>query len=180
VIAREGNQADLDLWAFVNGENEFHGITGRNFFVGRFYHRELMAVLGLELPDGHFGLLNLRRIELTLNGEAYLAIFETIEDVRFRYGLNAVVLDAADDGPLDHIEGQNFGVGVAALILNFKANVLKILGIPKGLEITAQRVFIVRIAGPGKNPGLQSLRADAPIAVEPVAQAWAESLARRA
>ena len=139
----------LTLGPFVNGENELDGIGGGDFFVGRLYHGELMAVLGLEFLDGHFGLLNLGRIKLAFDGEAHLAIFETIKDVRFGYGLIAVVLDAADDGPLDDIEDDNLGVGVAGAILNFKANVLEVLGIPKGLEIAPQRVFIVRIACPG-------------------------------
>src|SRR5580704_7045256 len=77
-----------------------------------------------------------------------------------------MVLDAADDGALDHVKGHNLGVGVAGFILNLEANVFKILGIPKGLEIAPQRVCIVRVARPAENPGLQSFRADAAISVE--------------
>jgi hypothetical protein len=77
-----------------------------------------------------------------------------------------MVLDAADDGALDHVKGHDLGVGVAGFVLNLEANVFKILGIPKGLEIAPQRVCIVRVARPAENSGLQSFRADAAISVE--------------
>ena len=77
-----------------------------------------------------------------------------------------MVLDAADDGALDHIENHDLGVRVRGAILSLKANVLKILGVPKGLEIAAQRIFVVRIARPGENSRLQGLGADAAISLE--------------
>src|SRR5438445_94441 len=81
VIALEGNGSDLHLGALVNRENELDGVGGGKRLVGRLYHRELVAVLRLEVLDGHFGFFDFRGVELALDGEAYFAILEAIEDV---------------------------------------------------------------------------------------------------
>src|SRR5579863_2639354 len=135
VIALEGDQADLDLRSFVNREYELDSIGRRDFLVGWLYHRELVAVFGLELLDGHFGFLNLGGIKLALDRKAYLAVLEAIENIRFGYGLDAVIFNAANDGTLDEIKGHNLLVGVTGFILDFEADVFEILGIPKGLKI---------------------------------------------
>ena len=57
-----------------------------------------------------------------------------------------MVLDAADDGALDEVKNHNFGIWVIGVILNFQANILEVLSIPKRLEIAPEGVLVVRIA----------------------------------
>ena len=118
-----------------------------------------MAVLGLQILDHHLGLFDLRGIKLTFHRKAHLAILEAVENVGFGDGFNAVVLDAADDRPLDHVKDHDFGIRFRGAVLHLEADVLEILGVPKRLEVAAQRFFIVRIAASGEDARLQRLGA---------------------
>ncbi len=166
MIALEGDHSDLDLGPLVHREDEFDGVGRGNFLVGGLDHGELMAVQGLQFLDYGFRLLDLGGVELALDREAHFVILESIENIGFADGLIAVVLDPADDGPLDQVKNDDFGVGITGTVLDFEANILEILSIPKGLEIPPQSLFVVGIAFSGKDPRLQGLAADAAIPLE--------------
>ena len=144
MIALEGDHSDLDLGSFVNGEDELDGVGRGNFLVGRLDHGELVPVQGLKFLDHDFRLLDLGGIELAFDREAHLAILERIENVGFGDGLDAVVLDPADDGPLDHVKMTILALGLVGLSCDFEANILEILSVPKGLEIAPQTLLRCR------------------------------------
>jgi len=62
------------------------------------------AMFAEQFLQDNFGLLDARGIELTLHSEADLALFEAIENVGFRNGMNIVVANAADDRTLFDFE----------------------------------------------------------------------------
>ena len=69
-------------------------------------------------------------------------------------------------GAFDKVKDHNFGVWITGTVLDFEANILKILSIPKGLEVHPQTVFVVGIAFSGKDPRLQRLTANAAVPLE--------------
>ena len=100
VIAGEADVADFDFRAFLNLEDEDNGVAGGDALVLRRDGGELAAVLAKEFLEDDFGFLDARRIEAAFDGEADFALFEAIENVGFRDGVDAVVADAANDGAL--------------------------------------------------------------------------------
>ncbi len=81
MIALEGDHSDFDFWSFIDRENELDGVGGGNLFICRLHHGELVAVLGFEILNGDFGLLDFRGVKLAFDREADLAILESIENV---------------------------------------------------------------------------------------------------
>ena len=80
--------------------------------------------------------------------------------------MDAVVADAANDRTLFDDKDDDLAVGLVGRVLNFEFNVFEELRVPESLEVAAQGVFVVRIAGTGKDAGLQGVAADAAIAFE--------------
>ena len=130
VVAREGNQTDLDLGSFVDVEGQLDGVRGGDAFVSRFDHGELMPVRREQFLDHHLGLLDLGGIELALHRQSDFAIFEGVQHVGFGDRLQAFVLDAPDDGALGDVEENQLAVRVIGAVLHDEFNVLEIAGVP--------------------------------------------------
>jgi hypothetical protein len=111
VIAGKFNPADLYLGTFLDFENEDDRVAGGDALVLRSDFGELAAVLAEQLFQDHFRFLDARGVELAFYGEADLALFETIENVRFGDGMNAVVTNAADDRALFDFEDDVLVIG---------------------------------------------------------------------
>ncbi len=165
-VSRDHNFADLHLGSFVDVERKRYGVRARQSFVGGLDGGELAAVLGQQLLNNHFRLLDFCRIELAFNREADLAVLEPVQDVGFGDRFVALVFDAPDDGPLGDIENDDFLVGLVRAVLDFETDVLEILRVPQGVEIAPQGVIVHGVAGAGKDARPKRLAADSSIALE--------------
>src|SRR6267142_1452914 len=146
VIPGKFDLADLYLRPFFHFENQDDGIAGGNALVLRRNFGELASMLAEQFLQDNFGLLDAGGIELAFHGEADLALFEAIENVGFRNGMDIVVANAAYDRALFDFEDHRFVIRAIGRIFDAQLHVFKELRVPQGLKITAQRLFIVRIA----------------------------------
>src|SRR2546425_8490447 len=96
--------SDLYLGAFLHNKNQLDRVGGGDALVGGLDHGKLTPALAQQLPEDDLCLLDPGRIELAFHREPDLAVLEALQDFRLRDRLGALVLDAADDGPLFHIE----------------------------------------------------------------------------
>src|SRR6476661_2157190 len=164
VVSDELDLADFNLGAFNNLEDQDHSITGGDAFVLRGYFRELAAVLAKQLLQYHFGLLDFRGIEWAFHGEADLPLLKAVENIRFRYRMNALVTNAPNLRAFLHLENDDFGVGAIGRIFDTQLYVLEELRVPESLEIAAQGLFVVRIVLAAEDAGLEGVAADSPVA----------------
>src|SRR2546425_7398890 len=123
-------------------------------------------MLAEELFQDDLGFLDPRWIELAFNRQADFALLEAVQDVRLRNGMDAVVTDAADDGPLFDFEDDDLAVGLVRAVLDAQLHVLEELRIPQRLKIAAQRFFVEDVSIAAENASLQSVAAHAAIADE--------------
>src|ERR1700685_3006996 len=96
-VALDADLSDLDLWSFINVEDELHGVRCRDSLESRPHYGELAPMLGKQLLDHGFGALDFRRIELTFDGQPDFLVLERVENVRLADGLVSLVLDAANN-----------------------------------------------------------------------------------
>ena len=107
---------------------------------------KLAAVLAEQLLQDDFGLLDARGIELALDGQTYLALFEAVEDVGFGNGVNAVIADAANDRALFDVEDDVLVIGSVGRVFDAEFDVFEKLRVPESLKVAAQSFFVIRIA----------------------------------
>src|SRR3989304_810038 len=92
-----------------------------------------------------------RRVVLHLDRQAHPRLPEALEDLRLGDGLDAPVVDAADERPLHHDEVDDLAL---LAVLDLQADVFEEVGVPDGLEIAPQDVGVVGVARLGGNPGV--------------------------
>ncbi len=146
MISGEFDPANLDLGAFLDLENENDGVTGSNALVLRSDFRELVAVLPKQFFQDDFRFFDFRGVELAFDAQADLAFLETVENVRFGDGVDAVIADAANLRAFFDFKDDDLTVGPARRVFDVELHVFKKLRVPKGLEIATQRLFVVVIA----------------------------------
>ena len=112
-----------------------------------------MPAFSLVFLQDHAGTLHFVLIVLLLDAESDLAFLETVQNVRFRYRMNAVIANAPDHRPLFYFKHHNFTIGAFGRVFDVQLYIFKKLRVPKRLEISAQRLFIVRIAIAAENSG---------------------------
>src|SRR5579859_2318357 len=161
VVPYKLDRADFNLGAFVNLEDQNHSIAGGDAFVLRSHFRELAAVLSEQFLEYDFGPLDFCGIEWAFHGETDLALFEAVENIRFRDGMNAFVTDAANLRAFLHFKNDDFAIGA---VLDTQLYVLEELRVPESLKIAAQGLFIVGIAFAAEDARLESVAADSAVA----------------
>src|SRR5437879_3260161 len=166
MISREFDFADLDLGAFVDFEHQDDGVARSDALIFRGDLRELPAVFTEKLFQHHFSLLDFRGIELAFDGEADLALFEAVKNVRLGNRVVSVVFNTSDHRALLHFEDDDLPVPTLRRIFHAQFYVLKELRVPQRLKIAAQSVLVVRIPFTAKNAGFQCVGTDTPIADE--------------
>ena len=57
---------------------------------------KLAAMLSEQFLEDHFCFFDFGGVEGTFHGETDFAVLETVQDVRFGNGMNALIADAAD------------------------------------------------------------------------------------
>src|SRR6266481_1623528 len=77
--------------------------------------------------------------------------------------MDAFIADAPNNGPFLELENHDPSVRVCGRRLNNQPDILEQLRIPESLKVPAQRLFVVRVAGPAKYSRLQGIFPDAPI-----------------
>ena len=96
-VAQRTDLAHLDHRAFLDVEVDLHRGRRNGFDVG-LDGGELVAVLGQQLLDDRFGLLDLGGIVLALHGKPDLFLLEAVKDVGDGDAVQALVIDLADVG----------------------------------------------------------------------------------
>src|SRR5207245_5155659 len=144
-------------------ENENDGVAGSDALVLRSDFGKLVAVLPQQLFQHDFRFFDFRGIELAFDAEADFAFLETVENVRFGNGVDAVVANAANLRAFLHFKDDNFSVRAIGGILHAELNVLEELRVPQGLKIAAQRFFIKDIAGTTTDSRTQGVVSNAAI-----------------
>src|SRR5258706_7774409 len=108
VIAGQFDLANFYLGPFFHFENQNDRVAGGNALVLRRDFGKLAPMLAEQFLQDNFGLLDACGIKLAFHGEADLALFEAIENVGFRNGMDIVVANAADDRALFDFEDNGF------------------------------------------------------------------------
>jgi len=78
--------------------------------------------------------------------------------------MDILVADAPDDRPLSHFKDNDLGVRVAGGIFDAQLHVFKKLRVPEGLEVAAQRFFVVGIVFPAEDARFESVGAHPAVA----------------
>ena len=163
MIAGEFDLSDFDLWSFFHFENQNDGIARSDALVLRRNFCKLAAVLAEQFLDNDFSLLDFCGIKLAFDAQANFTFLETVENIRFRNGVNILVADAANDRAFLQLKNNDFGVGAVRRILDAQLHIFKELRVPKCLEVAAQGIFVVRIIFAAENTRLQCIVADAAV-----------------
>src|SRR5258705_308519 len=108
VIAGKFDFANLYLGSFFHFKNQDDRVAGGNALVLRCDFGKLAPMLAEQFLQDNFGLLDACGIKLAFHGEADLALFEAIENVGLRNGMNIVVANAAYDRALFDFEDHGF------------------------------------------------------------------------
>src|SRR5271154_5763413 len=166
LVSHDRDVPDLYLRSFVYVEHQLYGVRRGDAFVGGLYGRELVAVRRQQALQHNLGANDLRWIELAFHRQADLLILEGVQNVRFRNRFVSLVLDAADDGPLRHVEDDNFAVRRAGIVFDVQPDVFEKLRVPKRLKIAVQRLHIIGIAHVRKNARLQGGSLQPPVPVK--------------
>ena len=131
LIAGELDLADFDRRAFLDVEVDLHR-GGRNGLDVGLDGGELMAVLGEQFREDVLRAHHLGGIVLALNGETDLLLLEAIEDVGGRDGAVALVIDLANGGAFADEDVEDDAL---LRIFALDAQVLKVAGVPEGVEV---------------------------------------------
>src|SRR6266700_782228 len=166
MIALELDFADLDFWPFLNFEDKNNGVAGGDALILRGDLRKLAAVLPQKFLYYHFRFLDFSGVKLAFHAQADFAFFEAVENVRLGYGVIAVVTNAPDLRALLDFKHDDLRVRAFGRILDAQFHILEELRVPQGLEVAAERLFIVGVAFAAKDAGLQRVRADSAVANE--------------
>src|ERR1700730_649852 len=151
VIPGEYNLAYLDLWAFIDFENQNHRVARRNLFKLRGHACELVAVFAEQILQHHFGLLDARGVELAFYRQSDFLFLEPVQNIRFRNGVDSVVTDAPDHRSLFYLEYNDFPARPLRRILNVQLHIFEKLRIPQSMKVSPQRLLVVRIAFAAEN-----------------------------
>ena len=146
LVSHHRDRPDFHLRAFVNIEDQLHGVRCGDALIGGFYGRELVAVRRQQALDYDFGALDLRRVELTFHAEPDFLFLKGIEDVGLRDRFVPLVFDPADDRPFLHVKDDDFPVRSLRIILHLQGDVLEKLRVPQRLKIAMQSFGAVGIA----------------------------------
>ena len=162
LVALELDLADFDLGAFLHHERQRDG-GGRNGPHFRADGGELVAVRGQQFFDDNFGVLHLGGIVLAFLRQSDLEFFELVEHVALRDRTQADVFDFADGRLFFHVNVNDPALG---RLLALDAQVVKVAGVPQGIEVALQRRLVVNIAGAGEHAGADGVGRDAAVAVD--------------
>src|ERR1035441_849514 len=124
---------------------------------------ELASMLGEQLLEDNFGLLDLRGFVLILNREPDFALLEAVEHVAGGNGIQAGVVDLADGRPLFEVKVQDPTFGA---LFALKADVLKVAGVPESVEVAFDGGGVVDVAGLAEDASLDRVGGDAAVAVD--------------
>ena len=160
-VAPEADLPNLDFGPLLDDESNAHG-GGRNRADFGADGGELAPVLGEQLFEDNFGLLDLRGIVLVLNREPDFALLEAVEHVAGGNRIQAGVVDLTDGGPLFEVNVKDpaFG-GLFAL----KTDVLVVAGVPEGVEVAFDGGGVVDVADLAEDASPDRVRRDAAVAV---------------
>src|SRR5208283_2797043 len=161
-IAPEADAPNLSLRCLLNDESDADG-GGRNRSDFRADGGELTPVLGEQLFQGNFGLLDLSGIVLVLNRESDFTLLEPVEHVAGGNGIQSDVVDLADGRPLFEINVKDPTLGV---LFALKADVLKVAGVPEGVKVAFDGGGIVDVADLAEDASLDRVGRDAAVAVD--------------
>ncbi len=165
VISREFYFPDLYLRSFVYFKHQDHGVAGSDSFVLRRHRRELPAMFAEQFLQHHFRFLDACGIELAFHREPDFFLLESIQNVRFGDGVDAVVANSPDHRPLFHLKNDDFPVGLFP-VFHLQFYVFEKLRVPQRLKVAAQGFFVVRIAHPAEDARLQCVSANPAVAFE--------------
>ncbi len=129
VIAVEGDLANLYGGAFLHVEGQSDGRRRDGLYFGT-NGGELVAVRCEQLLNDDLSALDLGRVILTLDGKANLGLFEGVEDVGLRDGVDAFVVDLANCGLFTDVDDKLDAL-VSVIIDTFDADVVKVAGVPQ-------------------------------------------------
>ena len=114
----------------------------------------LPAALGQEILERDGGALHLVGVVLRFHREADFALLEPVQDLRHGDGLDAFVVDGADDAPLGEDEADEQAVRPG---LGLQADVVEPAGVPQRHEIAPEDLFVEQVAAFADDHGAQSV-----------------------
>ena len=126
-------------------------------------HPKCQAVLGFQLLNRHFGVLDLGWIVLRLGRETNFVGLETLKNVALGNCVYAGVRNGPNARAFLDVNVQDPALrGRLAL----KPDVLEISGVPKRIEVALDCGGVIHISGSGKDAGANRLRGNAAIPVD--------------
>ncbi len=161
-VAPEADASNLDLGPFLNDESDADG-GGRDGPDFGADGGELASVLGEQFLEDNFGLLDLGGIVLVLHRESDFALLEAVEHVAGGNGIQAGVVDLADGRPLFEVNVKDPAFGA---LFALKADVLKVAGVPEGVEVAFDGGGVVDVAGLAEDASLDRVGGNAAVAVD--------------
>src|ERR1051325_5417565 len=141
LIAFEFDFTDFNLGPFFDYEGDAN-CGWRNLPDLRPNRGKLPAMLGQQLFDRHFRLLDTRGIVLALYDQADLVLLEAVENVAVGNRASAHIINRSYRGLLFHLHDNSPALRG---LLAQKFDVLEIPRVPKRVEIPLQRRGVVHI-----------------------------------
>ena len=163
LVAGEFDHAHLHGGAFLDVEIHLHR-GGRNGLDLGLDGGKLVAVLGENVLEDSLSPLDLGGIVLALDCEADLFLFEAVEHIRLRDGVEAFVVDLADGGPFPN---ENIQDDAFLRVLALDAHIVEVARVPERVEVALDGDWVIGVAGVGKETRQHRLFRDAPVADDP-------------
>src|SRR5436190_1944175 len=161
-IAFEPDATDLDLGPFTDDESHAHRCRWNRPNFGA-DGSELVSVFRQQRFDHNFGMLDLRRIVLRFGRKGDFVLFEPVENVTLRDGVDSQVADVFNSGPFFDIHVQDPAFGSR---LPFEADIFEVICVPERVEIAFNGALIENIAWPRENVGTNRFRRNSSIAMD--------------
>jgi hypothetical protein len=120
-------------------------------------------MLGEQVFDYDFSLFDSGGIVLALDGEAYLAILEAVEDIAGGDGTEAGVINFADGGALFDVDVED---PAFVALLALEADVFEVAGVPESVEVALEGGGVVDVANFAEDAGSDGVSGDAAVAVD--------------